>query len=110
MIEKINQHKKIILGSGSPRRKELLEQLGLKFRVKTVPVDEIFPENMPVNQIAEHLAQKKASVFDQPAKNELIITADTVVALNEHLLAKPESEHEAFEMLKMLSGTTHEVV
>ncbi len=110
MIDKINLNKKIILGSGSPRRKSLLEELGLKFSVKTIPVDEHFPQNMGVNQIAEHLAHKKADAFEQPEKDELIITADTVVAHNENLLAKPETKEEAYEMLKMLSGTTHRVV
>jgi septum formation protein len=108
MIEKLNT-KKFILGSKSPRRKSLLEELGLKFRIETHDSDETFPKNLPPVKIAEFIAHKKASVFNKPERNEYIITADTIVSLGNEILGKPENKKAGYEMLKKLSGKTHHV-
>ncbi len=101
--------KKIILASGSPRRKELLEDLDLDFVIRLIEVDESYDENMPAVEVAEFLARKKASAY-APAENELIITADTIVLFQNKILGKPKSLQEAKETIKALSGTDHIVI
>ncbi len=104
---------RLVLGSGSPRRKELLEGLGLKFSVEVRPVDEEVPENMEAGAAAESLAAQKAVPFYQDLQDSaelLLLTADTVVSIDGKLLAKPADEEEAKEMLRRLSGRQHEVV
>lgn len=100
----------IILGSQSPRRKSLLEGLGLPFSVKTKPTSESFSPEMKQAEIAPFLAQKKAAAFaGELAKGDLLITADTIVCLEDRVLNKPESAEEAHQMLTDLSGTMHRV-
>lgn len=109
MLENINNYR-IILASKSPRRKELLSQLGLNFVVETIDTDESFPSTMPVSEVANYLAIKKADPFKQRiGKNDLVITADTIVAIENEILGKPASPNEAVEMLQKLSGKTHVV-
>ncbi|ALO14302.1 Septum formation protein Maf [Salinivirga cyanobacteriivorans] len=110
MIEYINANKDIILASGSPRRQELLQALGLAFTVQQKKVEETYPGNLKPREVAEYLAEKKASVFSTPSKNQIIITADTIVALNERILGKPSNKNEAAEMLRALSATSHDVI
>ena len=102
----------IILASASPRRQELLKDLGIDFRVEIIEgVNEIFPEYMPTNEIAEHLSKIKAEAYKKLlVSNQLIITADTIVVCDGNVLGKPKSKKEAFEMLKSLSGKTHKVL
>jgi septum formation protein len=103
--------KKIILGSNSPRRQELLRGLELDFEVRVHPVDELIPTDLPAQYAAAYLSKMKADAFpDELQENELLITADTVVIERGKVLGKPETEQEAFEMLKSLSGTTHTVM
>ncbi len=103
--------KKIILGSNSPRRQELLRGLELDFEVRVHPVDELIPTDLPAQYAAAYLSKMKADEFpDELQENELLITADTVVIERGKVLGKPETEQEAFEMLKSLSGATHTVM
>lgn len=103
--------KKLILSSNSPRRQELMKGLELDFEVKVNPVDEKFPSEMRAEYVAAYLSKLKADSYpDQLADNEILITSDTVVIENGHLLGKPTNEQEAFDMIKSLSGATHTVM
>jgi septum formation protein len=102
----------IILASNSPRRKELLAGLDIPFEVKTLPdIDESFPENLSGTEIPVYIAQAKADAYRQflDEKN-LLITADTIVWLDNKVYGKPVDAADAFSMLKALSGKTHEVI
>jgi septum formation protein len=102
---------RIILASGSPRRRQLLEELGLKFKVITRHYPETFPGHLREAEIAEYLAREKAGLFKKYMRvNEIIITADTIVWCNNRVLGKPSGKDEAVEMIKILSGNTHEVI
>ncbi|MDR3268789.1 MAG: Maf-like protein [Tannerella sp.] len=102
----------LILASNSPRRKELLSGLGLDFEVCVIPgIDESYPAGCPPAEIPGYLARKKAAAYLPSMKdNDLIITADTVVILDNDILEKPGSRDEAIHMLQRLSGRSHEVV
>lgn len=101
----------IILASQSPRRKDLLTQLGYSFRQLSKEVDESFSNDMPVEQVAEYLSQKKALAYEtELEENDLLITSDTVVIVNQSILNKPEYPEEARAMLLKLSGKTHTVI
>lgn len=103
---------KLILASNSPRRRELLAGLDYAFDVRVLPnIDENYPSNLPVREVAAYLSQVKAKAYvDSMAADELIITADTVVICGNKIFGKPKDEQEAAEMLMMLSGKTHEVI
>ena len=103
---------KIVLASGSPRRKELLAGLGYDFEVRLLDnINESYPEGLSGEEIAQHIASKKAEAYRPTmAENELIITADTIVYLDGEVLGKPKDETEARRMLHMLSGKTHQVI
>lgn len=102
---------KLILASNSPRRKELLAGLNLDFEVKVIPgIDENYPADMPTENIARYLAELKAKPYEAiVADREIVITADTVVIVNSHVLGKPKDAAQARAMLQELSGCTHEV-
>ncbi len=101
---------KIILASKSPRRQELIKGLELDYRIVTYEVDESFPENLQAQEIAEFLAKKKADAYEGSIEeSEILLTADTIVWINNRVLNKPENEQEAFQMLKLICGNTHEV-
>jgi septum formation protein len=99
----------IILFSKSPRRQELLKLMGLNFRVMTKDVDESYPENLSPTEVAEYIATKKAKAFDSEINDEILITADTIVAIDNEILGKPVDAADAFRMLKLLSGRAHDV-
>lgn len=99
----------IILASASPRRQELLANLGLEFEVKVSEVDETLDENMPAAQQVEKLAERKASVVAAQSTIGLVIGADTLVVLGGKPLGKPADREEAVQMLKSLQGRSHEV-
>lgn len=101
---------KLILASGSPRRKQLLSEAGFKFEVKTVPFEEVFPEDMNAGEVAEFLAKGKNEAHRDVFKDEVILTADTVVILDNMILGKPSSEEEAISVISKLSGRTHQVI
>lgn len=100
----------IILASGSPRRKELLTQMGLSFRVLCSDVDETVDQTLPPDEQVRLISRRKADATAELAGSEdLIVAADTVVALEGAVMGKPHSRTEAVEMLTRLSGKTHEV-
>ena len=100
----------VVLGSNSPRRRELLSDMGVKFRVEAIKgIDESYPANLPVGEIPVYLARIKAD--GHPLKpDELLITADTVVVLDDAVLGKPVDDDDARRMLRSLSGRAHRVV
>ncbi|WCM43466.1 Maf family nucleotide pyrophosphatase [Flavobacterium sp. CBA20B-1] len=107
--EKYNDHQ-IILASNSPRRKQFLKDLGLTFTVKPANVNEAYPSHLKGKDIALYIAQQKASVFNNLEANELVITCDTIVWIDDVALGKPENSADAKQMLQQLSGKTHEVI
>lgn len=105
------QKYEIILASQSPRRQQLLQDLGLQFSVQSMNVDESFPDNLPMEEIPVYLARLKASAFlPQLKNNQLVITADTIVWLDGHVLNKPADYQDAYRMLSDLSGNKHQVI
>lgn len=100
---------RIILASGSPRRKMLLESLDLPFEVDVRPVDETYPDSLRSSEVAEYLAEKKSVEWGELEDHQLLITADTIVSLDDRILEKPTSDAHASEMLTKLSGATHTV-
>lgn len=107
---KINQYR-IILASRSPRRQQLLRQLGISFDVVIRDFDESYPDNLSGKEIAEHIAIKKASSFiNELAGNEIVITADTIVWCGNQVLGKPVDSEDAVNILNAISGNTHEVI
>jgi len=101
--------KKIILASKSPRRQIILTEAGIDFTVKPVEILEDHTVNLPVYEIAQHIAEQKAKQFPFLKANEILIAADTTVIINDNILGKPEDEEEAEQMLSSLSGKTHYV-
>ncbi|MDD6894335.1 MAG: Maf-like protein [Prevotellaceae bacterium] len=111
MLDNIKKYN-VILASNSPRRKELLAGLGIDFKVKVIDgIDESYPPSLAAQQVAEYIAEKKAeayrSVMDD---NDLIITADTVVIVNNEILGKPTDAADAIRMLQSMAGRSHHVV
>lgn len=111
MLENISNFK-ILLGSNSPRRKELLKGLDIDFEVKTLPdVDETYPSGLWKEEIPVHIAKLKADAYSSYMEDDtLLITADTIVWEAGVVYGKPKNENEAKEMLQILSGKTHEVI
>ena len=108
MVDLVNQ--KIILASKSPRRKELLEGLGIKFEIRTKDTDESFPDSLRPEEVPGFLSEKKAKAFSgELGREELIITSDTIVVLDKEILGKPSDHKEAILMLQKLSGKMHQV-
>lgn len=101
---------KLILASGSPRRKQLLEQAHIDFEVITSDIDETNPPGMPGEDVPVHLAQKKAAAVAALHPSRDILAADTVVLLDGDILGKPANDEEAKVMLARLSGKLHRVV
>ncbi|MFA6402194.1 MAG: Maf-like protein [Salinivirgaceae bacterium] len=100
----------IILASQSPRRQHLLKELGINFTVRIKEVPELYPDHLKEEAIAVYLAKLKAEAFlSELNERELLITADTIVWVNEQVLGKPTDYKDAFRMLKLLSGTMHTV-
>ncbi|WP_304251007.1 Maf-like protein [Phocaeicola plebeius] len=106
------QHYKIVLASNSPRRRELLSGLNLEYTVRVLPdIDESYPDTLKGEEIPMYISREKAEAYrNSMAEDELIITADTVVCINEKVLGKPQTLEEAKEMLRELSGKTHQVI
>lgn len=99
----------MILGSNSPRRKELLEGLGISFKVLVFKdTDESYPADLPVAEIAEYIAAKKMVPY-KDALHQCVLTADTVVVCGGEVMGKPRDEEDACRMLRKLSGKTHQV-
>lgn len=104
---------KIVLASASPRRKELLAQIGCSFEIITSDAEEITQSKIPENMVEELSLLKAKDVFlklpEEKKKESLVIGADTVVSCDEKVLGKPKDKEHAFEMLKLLQGRTHYV-
>lgn len=100
---------KLLLASQSPRRKELLSSLGFDFEVVKIDCEEILSEDIKTGEAAAYLSDLKASAFRKLTDDEVLLTADTIVAIDNQILGKPKDEHEAKHMLRLLSGKTHQV-
>lgn len=102
---------KIILASGSPRRQQFLKDLDLEFEIRLKEIEEVYPDNLKGVAITNYLAELKAKAFEGEIKpNEILITSDTIVWLNEKALGKPKDYDDAFQILTSLSNQTHEVI
>ena len=111
MLKKLSEQYNIILGSASPRRKELLTDLGLIFSIQTTNKEETFSRLLKQEKIAEFLAKQKSEFLSEDLKqNDLLITADTIVSFKNELLNKPKNKEEAFRTLNKLSENTHKVI
>jgi len=108
-MEKLNTNINIILGSQSPRRKELLKLMGLDFKVKKINVNENFSQNLSATKAAVFLSKKKANAYSIK-KNDLLICADTIVYSDKKILGKPNTKKQAAIMLQALSNKKHFVV
>jgi len=100
----------IILASGSPRRKQLLEQIDLEFEVVPSQIYEDFSLNLSPTDFVEYYAQEKAKDVANSYLDKWVIGADTIVVFESHILGKPKNEKDSFQMLKRLSGNTHQVI
>lgn len=101
----------LILASGSPRRQQFFKEFNFQFEIRLKEVDEVYPEHLKAEEITNYLAELKANAFNESlAKNELLITSDTIVWHNNKALGKPKDYDDAFQILKSLSNSTHEVI
>lgn len=108
--EKFKNHR-IVLASGSPRRQQFLKELDVDFEIQLKDIEEIYPEHLQAEEITNFLAKLKASAFVLDLEdNDILITSDTIVWLNNKALGKPKDYDDAFEMLTEMSGTTHKVI
>jgi len=111
MLQKLLKNRSLILASQSPRRSFFLKELNLDFEIRIKEVDENYPIHLKGKEISEYLAKLKASPFLETLhKQDILITADTIVWLEGKALGKPKTKKEAFEMLKSLSGKKHDVI
>ena len=106
---------KIILASGSPRRQQFIKDMDLsrnfEIEIRLKEIEEVYPENLKAEEITNYLAVLKASAFEGAlAENEILITSDTIVWLDEKAVGKPKDYDDAFQILKQLSNKTHEVI
>lgn len=106
----ISLYKSLILASNSPRRKQLLHEAGFAFTVEVLPTDESYPAELPAEAVAGYISREKVEQFRGKSPDALVLTADTVVIADHHILGKPADAPDAFRMLKMLSGRSHKVV
>ncbi|MBX9853186.1 MAG: Maf-like protein [Cytophagaceae bacterium] len=107
----MNSTDQLILASNSPRRQQLLKEAGINFLIKTKDTKEVYPPSLPSAEVPLYLAKLKADAFRKELKNnETILTADTVVIIDNKILGKPIDENDAVEMLKTLSGRMHTVI
>jgi len=102
--------KKIILASQSPRRKQLLEWAEVPFEIISKETDEYFPPGLSPDEVAIYIARNKALAVQQERKEEIILAADTLVVLGDHIIGKPVHREEAVSILLALSGEKHKVV
>lgn len=111
-LSKYLEGRRLILASGSPRRRELLGELGLEFTIGQIKdYDETYPASLKYDEIPAYIAEQKSRHYTQKLKKEdILITSDTIVAIDGDILGKPNDKSEAIKMLRELSGRTHHVV
>ena len=111
MLENLNKYE-IVLASNSPRRKELLQRMGVNFKVRTLfGIDESYPDSLRGEDIVCYISRNKAKAYQSSmAPNELLITADTIVYVDGEVMGKAKNAEQAKEMLHKLSGKTHQVI
>ena len=100
----------LILASSSPRRQYLMKEAGFQFKIEKPEVEESWPSDLPIHQVARYLAEKKAEYFRPTMKHEVIVAADTVVIIDDQIVNKPGDRDDAIRMLTQLSGRTHMVM
>lgn len=111
MLQNILNKYSVILASGSPRRQQFLKDLNIPFEIKLFNVEEIYSDELLGSEITDYLSELKSKPFDSILKeNEIVITSDTIVWLEDKALEKPKNKEQACEMLKALSGKKHEVI
>lgn len=110
MLRNKFKNTKIVLASGSPRRQQFFKDLDVDFEIRLKEIEEIFPPHLQSYEITNYLAKLKADAFTDLAENELLITSDTLVWLENEALGKPVDEADAVKMLQKLAGKTHQVV
>ncbi len=110
MLRKKFENTKIILASGSPRRQQFFKEFDVDFEIRLREIEEVFPSHLQSYEITNYLAQLKADAFDDLKENELLITSDTLVWLENEALGKPIDEADAIKMVQKLAGKTHQVV
>ena len=110
MLNQKLKNYKVILASGSPRRQQFFKDLGIDFTIQVKSVDEVYPAHLQGAEITNYLADLKSKAFTNVNENELVITSDTIVWLENKPLEKAANEQEAFEMLRKMSGKMHEVI
>lgn len=111
MLKEKLKNYKLILASGSPRRQQFFKDLDLDFEIRIIEIEEIFPPELQAGAITDFLALLKADAFEGTLKSqELLITSDTIVWHNSKALGKPKDYDDAFQILKSLSDSTHEVI
>jgi septum formation protein len=110
-LKNLRKHN-LILASRSPRRQVLLAGLDLSFEIKVKNTKEIYPSDMPIDEVPEYLSKLKATAFDinKLNDNDIVITADTIVVLDGKIIGKPKSKSEAKKILQSLSGHNHTVI
>ena len=111
MLDNLKKYN-VVLASNSPRRKELLQRLGIPFKVRTLfGIDESYPDTLRGEDIVRYISRNKANAYrSSMGPDELLITADTIVWLDGQVLGKPVDAEDACRMLRLLSGHTHQVV
>ena len=107
--EKLKEYN-IILASGSPRRQQFFKDLDIDFTIQLKEIEEIYPKELKGIEITEYLADLKSKAFKDLQENDLLITSDTIVWLENNALGKPKNKEEAFSMLRSLSGKKHSVI
>jgi septum formation protein len=111
MLKELLAHKNIILSSGSPRRQQFFKDMDLSYSIRLKEIEEVYPDGLQGAEITNYLAELKANAFEKELDtNDLLITSDTIVWLNESALGKPTDADDAFNMLQKLSNKTHEVI
>lgn len=110
MLNQKLKNYKVILASGSPRRQQFFKDLGIDFTIQVKSIDEVYPSHLQGYEITDYLADLKSKEFTNLTENELVITSDTIVWLENKPLEKAANEQEAFEMLQKMSGKMHEVI
>lgn len=108
LAEKLKNHT-LILASGSPRRQQFFKDLGLDFEIRLKEIEETYPENLKFSEVTDYLALLKANAFELKPQ-EILVTSDTIVWLEDKVIGKPKNYEDAFVILEELSGKTHQVI